>query len=168
MSEILKTKLQRVGFDVVGTIRDAGNDLGIFINTKDIAQGKKLNPMQCTAARCLQRAVGDPGVKVAVFLHVAYVQWPGLPSVRRYIVPKRLHDNVVVATDQGGVVTPGDYTLKAPKGGDRLGEAALRRDKLAKARAEGKKPPPSRRIGPTNRDVKVMANDSSTRWMRRV
>ena len=165
MSEALKTQLQRVGFDVVGTIRDAGNDLGIFINTKDIARGKAKSPMQCTAARCLQRAVGDPGVKVAVFLHVAYVQWPGLPSVRRYIVPKRLRDKVVVATDEGESVTPGDYTLKAPKGGERLGEAALRRDKLVKERAEGKRLPASKRIGPTNRGVKAVADN---RWLRRV
>jgi hypothetical protein len=163
VSEVLKTKLQRVGFDVVGTIRDAGNDLGIFINAKDIDRGKAGNPMKCTAARCLQRAVGDPGVNVAVFLHVAYVQWPGLPSVRRYIVPPKLRDKVVIPTDEREPVTPGDYTLKAPKGGERLGEAALRRDKLVKKRAEGKASPASWRIGHTERDVK-----GAGRWIRSV
>ena len=159
MTESLKSQLRNVGFDVTGEIRDAVSSLGIFINPKDIQRGQSGNPMQCTTAQCLRRAIDSKHARVAVFLSTAYVQIPGVSHVRRYQVPTNRRRDVIIPQDEGTEIMPGDYILRAPSASFRLGQAAERRERLRKLREEGKKPPMSRRIGPTKRNIRI-------RWQR--
>ena len=159
MTETLKAQLRNVGFDVTGEIRDAVTGLGIFINPKDIQRGKAGNPMHCTTAQCINRAIDSDNARVAVFLHTAYVQVPGVAHVRRYTVPTNLRKHVIIPQDEGTEIMPGDYLLKAPSQSQRLGQASERRERLRKLREEGKEPPMSKRTGPNNRSIRV-------RWQR--
>ena len=137
--------LNRIGFDFIGEIRDADRPITIFINQEDIDRGREGDPLHCTAAQCLQRALG--GRKVAMFLHTAYVQLPGETHVTRYTVPNRLRAHVVVPQDTGGVPVPGTYTLETPVGGYRLGQTAIRQEKLRVLRSKGLAPPARKHTG---------------------
>ena len=160
MAEGLKTQLHRVGFDVVGEVKDADASITIFINQEDIDKGKEGNPLECTAAQCLQRAMG--GSRVAMFLNTAYVQLPAETNVTRYIVPAKLRDKVVIPQDTGGDPIPGSYTLKQPRGHARLGQAAARRSRLAALRSQGLAPP-VRKLA-----VKAPVHQIRTRWIGRI
>lgn len=160
MSSSLKAQLRNVGFDVTGDIRDAPYNLNIFINPKDIKRGKPGNPMQCTTAQCLRKAIDSDHARVAVFLHTAYVQTPGVTHVRRYMVPPNLRRDVIIPQDEGTEITPGDYSLRAPTKAARLGQAVERRERLRKEREAGTKPPMTKRTGPTQRNIRI-------RWERR-
>ena len=143
MTSALKSQLRKVGMDFDG-VKDAENPITIFINQDDIDQGRSGSAMQCTAARCLQRATG--GNNVAMFLNTAYVQLPNEKSVTRYKVPQGLRENVVIPQDTGGVAIPGAYTLKVPVGHARLGQAVIRRAKLQELRSKGMAPPARKKI----------------------
>ena len=165
MSETLKTQLKHVGFEVVGDIRDAEHPLNIFINDHDIYRGQVGNPMACTTAQCLQRAVGQEDTQVAVFLNVAYIQTHGEAGVKRYIVSDRLREDVVKRQDNGSDITPGIYTLLAPAESKRLGYGAELRERNRRARkkavAEGRALPPASppRYIPRNKQLRL-------RWQR--
>jgi len=164
MTEALKTQLKHVGFDVVGEIRDAEHDLNIWINHHDIQRGEPGNPMACTTAQCLQRAVGQEDTQVAVFLNVAYVSMAGESSAKRYIVSARLREDVVKRQDNGSYIVPGSYTLMAPAESKRLGYGPELRERnrkaLRKAKAEGLElPTPSPRNAPRSKHMRM-------RWQR--
>ena len=136
----LESRLTGRGFDVVGEIKDAQDPISIFITQDDIDKGLPKNPFECTAAQCLQRAMG--GSHVAMFLSTAYVQLPEDGDITRYIVPGKLRKGVVIPQDTGGTPLPGTYTLVPPKNTARLGQAAIRRADLALSRSQGLAPPP--------------------------
>jgi hypothetical protein len=164
MTESLKTQLKHVGFDVVGDIRDAEHDLSIFINPNDISRGLVGNPMECTTAQCLQRAVGQEDTRVAVFLNVAYIQTAGESGAKRYIVSDRLREGVVKRQDNGSEITPGIYKLLAPAESKRLGYGAEMRERnrkaLKKAKAEGfELPVTAPRAAPRSKHMRM-------RWQR--
>ena len=133
MSETLKTQLKHVGFEVVGDIRDAEHPLNIFINDHDIYRGQVGNPMACTTAQCLQRAVGQEDTQVAVFLNVAYLSIAGESGAKRFMVAERLREDVVKPQDNGTYITPGSYTLLAPAESKRLGYGAELRERNRRA-----------------------------------
>ena len=133
MTEVLKTELKHVGFDVVGDIRDAEHDLNIWINTSDIHSGEPGNPMACTTAQCIQRAVGQEHTQVAVFLNVAYLSIAGESGAKRFMVSERLREDVVKPQDNGSYITPGSYTLLAPAESKRLGYGAELRERNRRA-----------------------------------
>ena len=149
--------LNRVGFDFIGEIKDASSPITIFINQEDIDKGREGDPLHCTAAQCLQRALG--GRKVAMFSHTAYVQLPGETHVTRYVVPNKLRAHVVIPQDTGGDPVPGAYTLEAPIMSNRLGQTAIRKAKLRALRSKGLAPPTKKRTG-------VIRHYLRTRWAR--
>ena len=158
MASSLVSQLRKVGFDCSGDIKDAKESINIFITQEDIDRGVEGNPKQCTAAQCLRRAMGNSNV--AMFLYTAYVQLPSDPHITRYTVPQKLRDGVVKPQDNGGDPKPGTYTLQAPVGTDRLGEAAIRREKLRVLRIHGLAPPEKRQ----NKDGPIR-HRIMTRWI---
>ena len=149
--------LNRVGFDFIGEIKDASRPITIFINQEDIDKGREGDPLHCTAAQCLQRALG--GRKVAMFLGTAYVQLPGETHVTRYVVPNKLRAHVVIPQDTGGDPVPGTYTLETPVGWEQLGQTAIRQEKLRVLRSKGLAPPAKKQTG-------VNRHYLRTRWAR--
>ena len=152
----LKSQLRNVGFDVSGEIKDAKSPITIFINQRDIDKGRPSSPMKCTAAQCLQRAIGSK--KVAMFNSTAYVQMPAENSITRFIVPALLKEKVVVPQDTGGEPVSGVYTLRPPIKTQRLGEASKRRTKLRDLRKAVLAPPPKKQSVFYSRPV-------TTRWI---
>jgi hypothetical protein len=152
----LKSQLRNVGFDVSGEIKDAKSPITIFINQRDIDKGRPSSPMKCTAAQCLQRAMGSK--KAAMFKSTAYVQMPNESSITRFIVPELLKNKVVVPQDTGGEPVSGAYTLKPPIKTQRLGEASKRRTNLRQLRKAGLAPPPRKQSIAYQRPVR-------TRWV---
>ena len=149
--------LNRVGFDFIGEIKDADSPITIFINQGDIDNGNEGDPLYCTAAQCLQRALG--GRRVAMFLHTAYVQLPGEPHVTRYVVPNKLRAHVVIPQDTGGDPVPGTYTLETPVMSKRLGQTAIRQEKLRALRSKGLAPP-------AKEQTRTFRHYLRTRWAR--
>ena len=152
----LKSQLRNVGFDVSGEIKDAKSPITIFINQRDIDKGRPSSPMKCTAAQCLQRAIGSK--KAAMFNTTAYVQMPDESSITRFMVPELLKKKVVIPQDTGGKPVSGVYTLKPPTPTQRLGESSKRRTKLQELRQAGLAPPPRKQSVFYSRPV-------TTRWI---
>ena len=160
MKSILKKALQNVGLEFEGEIKDATSDITIFVNQDDIKRGLEIDALECAAAQCLQRAMGAK--KVAMFLSTAYVQLPNETDVTRYMVPPLLRKNVVKPQDEGRIGIPGVYNLLAPKLGNRLGQAVMRRQQIKELRSLGIAPPP--RKSP----ISYKSRPLRTRWASRV
>ena len=157
-SIVLKGQLRRIGFDVSGEIKDAKSPITIFINQSDIDKGRPSSPMKCTAAQCLQRAIGSK--KVAMFKTTAYVQMPGSSDTIRYVVNNSLRKNVVVPQDNDGQPVAGTYTLGSPRPSRRQGEAYKRKLRLRELREAGLAPPAVKGNQPKFRPIRTRWNET--------
>ena len=109
------TDIKKYGFEQVTSIADATEDLIITVTSNDIRDGVPQDHTQCPAARSAKRCGKADAAIIAK--RTAYLIFG--TKAFRYRVPESL-TREEIATDRGGSFHKGDYSLKAPRKGERL------------------------------------------------
>ena len=102
-------------------LRDAVEPVVITVNRRDITQAIAREPTMCAAARAIHR---ECGLEAVVMRSITYINHGSkkAPDWHRYETPESL-TREIVAIDRGGSFEPGQYILKPPAPGRRLGYA---------------------------------------------
>lgn len=112
-------EIRRLWGDV--EVKDAHDDLRVFINETDLATAVQKDPAECVFAQACKRVFGS--TKVLFFRSVAYVELraeDGTPRVERFIMPDNMRE-LVEAFDKGeGVIPQAGFVLRAPPKGRTL------------------------------------------------
>lgn len=96
---------------------DAGKDIKLSVTPADIRGSSKKNPGQCAAARTLSRELET---EARVFLTRTYIKDKKAKTWVRYLTPASI-SREIVSFDRGSQFEPGEYVIKAPSAGQRLG-----------------------------------------------
>jgi len=137
----LKKKTNQRTCRVAGvTCVDATKDIILELLPKDINKAKRKSNSECSLAIACRRQLGH---EARIHLTKVYISRNGGGKIElwdRYIVPLRLRTEIV-AFDRGGEMQPGEYTLKAPIGFNRIGARNGRQEAYRKRKQNGKRNP---------------------------
>lgn len=101
---------------------DNTEDIGIFLTQEDCEKGVAENGECCAFGRAALRAMGGTG-RAYFYKTTALIKPDPDGPVFRFRIPPKAQREVIIPLDEGrrADVKPGTYTLRAPRGRNRLG-----------------------------------------------
>jgi hypothetical protein len=111
----MKKKIRRISKYKGLPLIDATKDLEICVSEKDVSNSKKNDPSNCAAANAAKRIL-----KAEVEVHISRVYVKNKNHWIRFLTPQSI-SREVTSFDRGASFEPGNYVIKAPSTGQKLG-----------------------------------------------